>query len=111
MPCAVAEPVEGLATGLLILLLPVLLTLPLRFGWKWWVVMEPEHEHYREKVRRVLDSGIPIKRYRTELDSVRFIETVRTPALSSFTSSDFLPSAWNFRLLCHYYTITDVQTN
>ncbi len=69
MPCAVAEPVEGLATGLLILLLPVLLTLPLRFGWKWWVGMEPEHEHYREKVRRVLDSGIPIKRYRTELDS------------------------------------------
>ena len=60
---------DGLATGLLILLLPVILTLPLRFGWKWWVGMEPEHEHYREKVRRVLDSGIPIKRYRTELDS------------------------------------------
>ena len=65
LPSAVAEPVEGLTTGLLILLLPVLLTLPLRFGWKWWVGMEPEHEHYREKVRRVLDSGIPIKRYRT----------------------------------------------
>ena len=28
---------DGLATGLLILLLPVILTLPLRFGWKWWV--------------------------------------------------------------------------
>ena len=64
-----AEPVEGLATGVLILLLPLLLSLPLRFGWKWWVGMEPEHEHYREKVRRVLDSGIPIRRYRTELDS------------------------------------------
>jgi hypothetical protein len=39
------------------------------FAWRWWVGIEPEHEHYREKVRRVLDAGMPLARYRGELDA------------------------------------------
>ena len=60
---------EALLTSLLILLSPVVLALPLSLGWRWWVGTEPEHEHYREKVRRVLDAGIPLRRYRAELDA------------------------------------------
>ena len=60
---------EGLFTSVLILLAPLFFAIPLSLGWRWWIGTEPEHEHYREKVRRVLDSGIPLRRYRTELDS------------------------------------------
>lgn len=60
---------EALLTSVLILLSPVFLALPLSLGWRWWVGTEPEHEHYREKVRRVLDAGIPLRRYRVELDA------------------------------------------
>ena len=55
--------------SILILLSPIILALPLSIGWKWWVGSEPEHEHYMEKVRRVLDAGIPLRRYRAELDA------------------------------------------
>ena len=60
---------EGLLTSVLILLAPLFFAIPLSLGWRWWIGTEPEHEHYREKVRRVLDSGIPLRRYRSELDS------------------------------------------
>jgi len=60
---------EALVTSTLILLSPLILALPLSVGWKWWVGSEPEHEHYTEKVRSVLDAGIPLRRYRAELDS------------------------------------------
>ena len=56
-------------TSTLILLSPLILAIPLSVGWGWWVGSEPEHEHYMEKVRRVLDAGIPLRRYRTELDA------------------------------------------
>ena len=64
----VATP-EALLTSVLILLSPLFLALPLSLGWRWWVGTEPEHEHYREKIRRVLDAGIPLRRYRAELDA------------------------------------------
>ena len=56
-----AASVESLLTAILILLSPVFLAIPLSLGWKWWVGTEPEHIHYREKVRLVLDfqSNIP----------------------------------------------------
>ncbi len=60
---------EALATSVLILASPVFFALPVSFAWRWWVGIEPEHEHYREKVRRVLDSGMPLIRYRSELDA------------------------------------------
>lgn len=64
-----AEPLESLFTAVLILLGPVILALPVSFAWRWWVGMEPEQEDYREKVRRVLDAGIPIRKYRSQLDA------------------------------------------
>ncbi len=60
---------EALLNSLLILLSPVFLALPVSFAWRWWVGIEPEQEHYREKVRRVLDSGLPLIKYRSELDA------------------------------------------
>ena len=60
---------EALVTSTLILLSPLILAIPLSVGWRWWVGSEPEHEHYMEKVRRVLDAGIPLRRYRAELDA------------------------------------------
>ena len=64
-----ADSGEPIFTATLILLSPVFLAIPVSFAWKWWVGIEPEHEHYREKVRRVLDSGIPLNRFRSELDA------------------------------------------
>ena len=60
---------EAVLTSILILASPVFFALPVSFAWRWWVGIEPEHEHYREKVRRVLDSGMPLIRYRSELDA------------------------------------------
>ncbi len=60
---------ESLFTATLILLSPLFLAIPLSIAWRWWSGTEPEHEHYRDKVRRVLDSGIPLRRYRSELDA------------------------------------------
>ena len=60
---------ESTFVAVLILISPLFLAIPLSFAWKWWTGMEPEHEHYREKVRVVLDSGIPLSRYRSELDA------------------------------------------
>ena len=64
-----AASLESTFVAVLVLLSPLFLATPLSFAWKWWTGMEPEHEHYREKVRVVLDSGIPLSRYRPELDA------------------------------------------
>ena len=64
-----AASMESTFVAVLVLLSPLFLATPLSFAWKWWTGMEPEHEHYREKVRVVLDSGIPLSRYRPELDA------------------------------------------
>ncbi len=64
-----ADDLEALFTSLLILASPVIFAMPVSVAWRWWVGIEPEHEHYREKVRRVLDSGMPLVRYRSELDA------------------------------------------
>ena len=63
------EDFEAMVTSVLILVSPVFFALPVSFAWRWWVGIEPEHEHYREKVRRVLDAGMPLVRYRGELDA------------------------------------------
>lgn len=46
----------------------MLLTVPLRVLWSWWIGNEPEHLHYREKFTSVIDSGYPIRDFRHELD-------------------------------------------
>lgn len=58
----------GLFSAILILIIPVLLTVPLRVLWSWWIGNEPEHLHYREKFTSVIDSGYPIRDFRHELD-------------------------------------------
>ena len=60
---------EAMVTSILILVSPVFFALPVSFAWRWWVGIEPEHEHYREKVSRVLDAGMPLVGYRGELDA------------------------------------------
>tara|TARA_B100000686_G_scaffold354813_1_gene467398 strand:- start:4477 stop:5550 length:1074 start_codon:yes stop_codon:yes gene_type:complete len=65
----VVDDFEAIVTSVLIIASPVFFALPVSFAWRWWVGIEPEHEHYREKVRRVLDSGMPLIRYRSELDA------------------------------------------
>lgn len=59
---------DGLFSAILILIIPVLLTVPLRVLWSWWIGNEPEHLHYREKFTSVIDSGYPIRDFRPELD-------------------------------------------
>jgi hypothetical protein len=65
----VAVDIESIVTAILILLSPLGRAIPLSLGWKWWVGTEPEHVHYREMVRRVLDAGLPLRRFRKELDA------------------------------------------
>jgi len=65
----VVDDYEAFINSILILASPVFLALPVSFAWRWWVGIEPAQEDYREKVRRVLDSGMPLIRYRSELDA------------------------------------------
>ena len=59
---------DGILSAILILIIPVLLTVPLRVLWSWWIGNEPEHLHYKERFTSVIDSGYPIKDFRQELD-------------------------------------------
>ena len=84
-----AASLESLITAILILLAPVILAIPLSLGWKWWVGTEPEHVHYREKVRLVLDAGLPLSRFRKELDAEARIVNI-DPERQSRIESDLL---------------------
>lgn len=84
-----AAALESLITAILILLTPVFLAIPLSLGWKWWVGTEPEHVHYREKVRLVLDAGLPLSRFRKELDAEARIVNI-DPERQSRIESDLL---------------------
>lgn len=64
----VASDSGDIFSAVLILVIPVLLTVPLRVLWSWWIGNEPEHLHYRERFTSVIDSGFPIKNFRQELD-------------------------------------------
>jgi len=84
-----AASLESLVTAILVLLTPVVLAIPLSIGWKWWVGTEPEHVHYREKVRLVLDAGLPLSRFRKELDGEARIVNI-DPERQSRIESDLL---------------------
>ena len=64
-----AVDIESIGTAILIRMSTLVLAIPLSLGGKWWVGTEREHVHYREKVRRVLDAGLPLRRFRKELDA------------------------------------------
>lgn len=85
----VGASIESLISAILILLSPLVLAVPLSLGWKWWVGTEPEHAHYREKVRRVLDAGLPLSRFRRELDAEARIVNI-DPERQSRIESDLL---------------------
>ncbi len=85
----VGVALESLISAILILLSPVVLAVPLSLGWKWWVGTEPEHVHYREKVRLVLDAGLPLGRFRKELDAEARIVNI-DPERQSRIESDLL---------------------
>ena len=85
----VAGDIESIVTAILILLSPLVLAIPLSLGWKWWVGTEPEHVHYREKVRRVLDAGLPLRRFRKELDAEARIVNI-DPERQSRIETDLL---------------------
>jgi len=85
----VSAPLESLITAILILLSPIFFAIPLSLGWRWWSGVEPEHEHYREKVRRVLDAGLPLSRYRKELDAEARIVNI-DPERQSRIEADLL---------------------
>ena len=84
-----AASLESLITAILILLTPVFLAIPLSLGWKWWVGTEPEHVHYREKVRLVLEAGLPLSRFRKELDAEARVVNI-DPERQSRIESDLL---------------------
>ena len=63
-----SEHSGDIISAILILIIPVLLTVPLRVLWSWWIGNEPEHLHYKERFTSVIDSGYPIKNFRAELD-------------------------------------------
>ena len=80
---------ESLLIAILVLVTPLLLAIPLSIGWRWWSGVEPEHEHYREKVRRVLDAGLPLSRFRQELDKEARLVNI-DPERQSRIESDLL---------------------
>ena len=82
---------ESLFTAILVLLSPVLVAIPISYGWRWWSGVEPEHEHYREKVRRVLDAGLPLSRFRQELDREARIVNIDTERQSRIESDLLFP--------------------
>ncbi len=85
----VSPHLESLLIAVLVLIAPLLLAIPLSIGWRWWAGVEPEHEHYREKVRRVLDAGLPLSRFRQELDQEARLVNI-DPERQSRIESDLL---------------------
>ena len=99
-----AASLESTFVAILVLLSPLFLATPLSFAWKWWTGMEPEHEHYREKVRVVLDSGISLSRYRPELDA-EARKVYLDPDRQARIESDLLTSI-EFMYVLKCYNIT-----
>lgn len=58
----------GWALGLL--LLPVLVALPLRVGWRFFVGRTHEDNTYRNHVKRIIHAGMQVEHFRDELDDL-----------------------------------------
>ena len=59
---------DGLASALGILLIPVLLALPLRIAWQLRVGSSIDNMSYRADIRRILHAGMPIEAFRVALN-------------------------------------------
>ena len=59
-----------IAWALGLLLLPVLLALPLRVGWRFIVGRTHEDNTYRNHVKRIIHAGMQVEHFRDELDDM-----------------------------------------
>lgn len=59
---------DGLASAMGILLIPVLLALPLRIAWQLRVGSSIDNMSYRADIRRILHAGMPIEAFRVALN-------------------------------------------
>lgn len=58
----------GTLWGIGLLLIPVILAVPVRWLFRSWLGNKAKHTRYREAVRRVLNSGSTLSKFRTALD-------------------------------------------
>ncbi len=65
-----ATDVQGLLWGAGILALPLLLALPMRLAWQFWVGVGHEVSEYRTIVRQIVDSGHQVTAFSQNLDDI-----------------------------------------
>ncbi|MBL6733032.1 MAG: hypothetical protein ISP84_00635 [Candidatus Poseidonia sp.] len=65
-----ATDVQGLLWGAGILALPILLALPMRLAWQFWVGIGHEVSEYRTIVRQIVDSGHQVASFSQNLDDI-----------------------------------------
>jgi len=65
-----ATDVQGLLWGAGILALPLLLALPMRLAWQFWVGIGHEVSEYRTIVRQIVDSGHQVTAFSQNLDDI-----------------------------------------
>jgi hypothetical protein len=65
-----ATDVQGLLWGAGILALPILLALPMRLAWQFWVGVGHEVSEYRTIVRQIVDSGHQVASFSQNLDDI-----------------------------------------
>lgn len=80
---------EGLASAVGILLVPLFLALPLRIGWQVLVGSSLDSMSYRADVRRILHAGMPLEAFRVALDD-RAREAGITPQRQRLLEADTL---------------------
>jgi hypothetical protein len=65
-----ATDIQGLLWGAGILALPILLALPMRLAWQFWVGVGHEVSEYRTIVRQIVDSGHQVASFSQNLDDI-----------------------------------------
>ena len=65
-----ATDMQGLLWGAGILALPLLMALPMRLAWQFWVGVGHEVSEYRTIVRQIVDSGHQVSSFSQNLDDI-----------------------------------------
>ena len=65
-----ASELQELMWGAGILALPLLLALPMRLAWQFWVGVGHEVSEYRTIVRQIVDSGHQVSSFSQTLDDI-----------------------------------------
>jgi hypothetical protein len=66
----VATDMQGLLWGAGILALPLLMAVPMRLAWQFWVGVGHEVSEYRTIVRQIVDSGHQVSSFSQNLDDI-----------------------------------------